>query len=67
METLWTLILDRTADGRTVYATNYLSRVAITKKTIANDLVRFQDGHIQVLRGKQGWLSLNGCKFTVTA
>ena len=61
-KTIFEWIKARHADGLTVYATTYLRSTKIAPKHA--DLVRLRGDHCEVLMGKQGWVSINGCRIT---
>jgi hypothetical protein len=60
-EKIHTWIMERLAEGRTVYATTYLVQIVIKPKHAA--MVRLANGHCEIQRGKR-WDSINGAKIT---
>lgn len=54
-------IVARLTEGRTVYATNYLTVIKIAPKH--RETVRLRGNHVEVQRGKR-WDSIIYCKIT---
>ena len=58
-KTIYTWIMERLSEGRTVYATTYLVSIKIQPKR--RDMVRLSGNHCEVQRGRR-WDSINGCR-----